>query len=234
MQEYLVTLQKELSQKLEMSRSVLSERIFADIVYDYDKGKTPSNERLQRILDLGLKDSLSDILRFCTQSLDKKITQLQNQFEVSVQSQEKDSNLLGNFHLHFDESLLKKTSLKIFHRIIKSVQQFGKNQKSELKVALDSDFEVGFLEFFEIIITQSKTLESKLTHNFQSSLNHLEATLRADLENKEKILENALKNSQQSTQEKSAKEALLAQNEIALEEALRYFKALQTYATQGE
>ncbi|TLD87012.1 dynamin family protein [Helicobacter sp. MIT 05-5294] len=233
LQDYLITLQKELNQKLEVSKSVLNERIFADIVYDYDKGKTPSNERLQNILDLGLKDALSDVLRFCTQSLDKKITQLQSQFESAMQSCEKDSNLLGNFHLHFDESFLKKTSLKLFWRIAKSAQKYGKNQKNELQVALNADFEVGFVEFFELIIKQSKALESKLIENFQSNLEALEASLKADLDNKAKILENALQNSKQSTQEKTQKEELLAQAQGAIEESLQCFKALQVYATQS-
>ncbi|WP_297810568.1 dynamin family protein [uncultured Helicobacter sp.] len=233
LQEYLVTLQKELNQQLETSKNILSERIFADIIYDYEKGKIPSYERLQRILDLGLKDVLSDILRFCTQSLDKKITQLQSQFEMYVEFQEKDSSLLGNFHLHFDESILKKTTLKILNRMIKSVKKFGKNQKIELKSALDLDFKDGFLEFFEIIIRQSKALESKLTENFQRFLNDLEAALKTDLENKERILQNALQTSQQSTQEKTEKEMLLTQNEVVLEESLQCFGALQDYATQG-
>ncbi|WP_416863795.1 dynamin family protein [Helicobacter ganmani] len=184
LQTYLETLQKELNQKLELSKNILSERIFADIVYDYDKGKTPSYERLQRILDLGLKDTLSDILRFCTQSLDKKITQLQSQFETQVQVGEKDSSILGNFHLHFDESLLRKTALKILKSITKSVQKFGKNQRSELKSALDLDFEAGFVEFFAMIITQNKALESKLTENFKNFLEDLETNLKMDLENK--------------------------------------------------
>ncbi|WP_301009245.1 dynamin family protein [Helicobacter sp. UBA3407] len=183
LQTYLETLQKELNQKLELSKNILSERIFADIVYDYDKGKTPSYERLQRILDLGLKDTLSDILRFCTQSLDKKITQLQSQFETQVQVGEKDSSILGNFHLHFDESLLRKTALKILKSITKSVQKFGKNQRSELKSALDLDFEAGFVEFFAMIITQNKALESKLTENFKNFLEDLETNLKMDLEN---------------------------------------------------
>lgn len=233
LQDYLATLQKELNQKLEVSKTILSERVFADIVYDYDKGKTPSKERLQRILDLGLKDTLSDVLRFCTQNLDKKITQLQSQFEIS-QSKEKDSSLLSNFHLYFDESILKKTSLKLFNRIIKSLQRFSKTQKNELKAALDLDFKEGFVEFFEIIIAQSKKLESKLTHNFQNFLEDLEKTLKTDLENQSLVLENALQNSKQSAQEKSQKEALLTQAQAALEEALQCFKAMQTYATQGE
>ncbi|WP_416860960.1 dynamin family protein [Helicobacter ganmani] len=233
LQTYLETLQKELNQKLELSKNILSERIFADIVYDYDKGKTPSYERLQRILDLGLKDTLSDILRFCIQSLDKKITQLQSQFETQVQVGEKDSSILGNFHLHFDESLLRKTALKILKSITKSVQKFGKNQRSELKSALDLDFEAGFVEFFAMIITQNKALESKLTENFKNFLEDLETNLKMDLENKAKILQNALQNSQNSAQEKSQKESLLNQNEAALEEALQSFKALQSYATRS-
>lgn len=233
LQTYLETLQKELNQKLELSKNILSERIFADIVYDYDKGKTPSYERLQRILDLGLKDTLSDILRFCTQSLDKKITQLQSQFETQMQVGEKDSSILGNFHLHFDESLLRKTALKILKSITKSVQKFGKNQRSELKSALDLDFEAGFVEFFAMIITQNKALESKLTENFKNFLEDLETNLKMDLENKAKILQNALQNSQNSAQEKSQKESLLNQNEAALEEALQSFKALQSYATRS-
>lgn len=233
LQTYLETLQKELNQKLELSKNVLSERIFADIVYDYDKGKTPSYERLQRILDLGLKDTLSDILRFCTQSLNKKIMQLQSQFETQAQGGEKDASILGNFHLHFDESLLRKTALKILKSITKSVQKFGKNQRSELKSALDLDFEAGFVDFFAMIITQNKALESKLTENFKNFLEDLEVNLKTDLENKARILQNALQNSQNSAQEKSQKESLLNQNEAALEEALQSFKALQSYATRS-
>ena len=233
LQDYLATLQKELNQKLENSQNLLSERIFADIVYDYEKGKTPSYERLQRILDLGLKDFLSDILRFCTQSLDKKITQLQSQFEALIEPQEKDSSTLGNFHLYFDESILKKTALKILNRIEKSVRKFGKNQKNELKSALDLDFKDGFLEFFEILIAQSKVLESKLTDNFKKLLEDLERTLKLDLDNKAKILENALHNSRQSAEEKAQKEALLTRYEKDLEESLQCFSALQDYATKG-
>ncbi|WP_301187613.1 hypothetical protein, partial [Helicobacter rodentium] len=183
--------------------------------------------------DLGLKDFLSDILRFCTQSLDKKITQIQSQFEALIEPQEKDSSALGNFHLYFDESILKKTALKILNRIEKSVRKFGKNQKNELKNALDLDFRDGFLEFFEILIAQSKVLESKLTDNFKKLLEDLERTLKSDLENKAKILENALHNSRQSAEEKTQKEALLMRYEKDLEESLQCFSALQDYATKG-
>lgn len=84
-----------------------------------------------------------------------------------------------------------------------------------------------------MIITQNKALESKLTENFKNFLEDLETNLKMDLENKAKILQNALQNSQNSAQEKSQKESLLNQNEAALEEALQSFKALQSYATRS-
>ena len=235
LQDFLNTLQNQLNQRLEEAKNVLSERVFAEITYDYEKGKTPSTERLEYILDLGLKDTLSDILRFSAQSLGKKITQLKSNFESLIESLntqlQDNQESAKNFNLYLNPVLLQKTKLKILNKILKTSKQFNKNQTSALKIALDSDFKEGFLEFIASLMQESQTLEQKYITHFTELLDSIQHHLNADLEAKDNILQHALSHLNTSEQEKQQREAILTQTLARLNTNLESLKALQHYAT---
>lgn len=235
LQDFLNTLQNQLNQRLEEAKNVLSERVFADIIYDYEKGKTPSSERLEYILDLGLKDTLSDILRFSTQSLSKKIAQLKSHFESlleSLNAQLQDNqDSAKNFNLYLNPTLLQKTKLKILNKILKTSKQFNKSQTNALKIALDSDFKEGFLDFITALMQESKTLEQKYITHFSALLDSIQNHLNADLEAKDNILQHALSHLNTSEKEKQQREKILTQTLAKLHTNLESLKALQHYAT---
>lgn len=228
---YLATLEKQSTQKLENAKNILSERIFDDIMYDYTKNKTPNKERLEYLLDLGLKDLLSEILRFSTQSLNKKITQLKEQFSAHLQSFSTQPLEFANFNLYCDSTSLERVKLQLVNGIAKQTQKFNKHQSIALKEAIDIEFSTSFKTFSKTLLTQNKTLENTLIQNFKDTLNAIRIQQEELLKEREASLQNALKNLTTSTQEKEQKLAQLTHTNNALNTALECYKNLQIYAT---
>ncbi len=233
LQEYLNTLQKQIQHKLQDAQNLLNERIFEDIIYEYEHNKIPTQERLEYLLDLSLKDILSDILRFCAQSLSKKIAQLQEQFTEHLHEL-KEGVALQGFNLYFNPTLLQKTKLKILHKIVKSAQSFNKNHTHELKNALELDFKESLSEFVAMLLQESHNLESKLILNFQDILDSIQTQLQDHLRSKEQSLQNALESLSISTEEKREREKVFLECERILGLGLESFKQLQHQATGGQ
>ncbi|TLD82376.1 hypothetical protein LS70_007135 [Helicobacter sp. MIT 11-5569] len=234
--EFSATLQNQLDQKLQNAQNLLNERVYADIIYEYEKGRIPSNERLEYLLDLGLKDLLSEILRFSAQSVEKKITQLSLQLQTHLESILKNDDEIvqkKDFNLHLNPILLQKTKAKILNRVIKTAKSFNKNKKDALKSTLETDFKEGFLEFISALIHQSNALENEYITHFEGLLNTAQQQLELDLKSKENILQNAINNLHSNTAQKQEREQTLKQMVHLLEENLQSLNALQYYTTRG-
>lgn len=233
LQEFSLTLQKQLQQKLHNAQDILGERVFSDIIYEYEKGKIPTKERMEYLLDFGLKDLLSEILRFCAQSLEKKISQLSLQF----QSQ---SIGLGealeqrNFNLVFNPTLLQKTKLKILQRILKSAKSFSKSKQDLLQIALQEDFQEGLLEFIQALHQESALVEDRYIAHFTHLLESAQQQLEQDLQARENILENALKHLHTTAGQKAQREEVLQEILACVKAQMQECLMLQDYATRGE
>lgn len=238
LKDFSTTLQNQLHQKLLNAQNILSERIFADIIYDYEKGKTPSKQRLEYLLDLGLKDLLSEILRFSKQSLEKKISQLSLQFQTYLEdialNNEGAALQNQNPNLCFNPTLLQKTKLKILTRVLKSAKTFSKNKKDSLKTSLEEDFKEGFLEFISALIDQSNAIEDQHIAYFTDLLDSIKTQLELDLQSKENILQNALKNLHANASQKEQKENTLREILELLKAQIKECEMLQYYATRGD
>ncbi|MBX7490819.1 dynamin family protein [Helicobacter turcicus] len=238
LKDFSTTLQNQLNQKLQNAQSILSERVFADIIYEYEKGRIPTNERLEYLLDLGLKDLLSEILRFSAQSLDKKISQLSLQFQTHLENIALSSNAETlqnkNFNLHLNPILLQKTKLKILNKVIKSAKSFNKNKQDALKNTLEADFKEGFLEFINALVCESNAVESQYITHFSNLLDSAQTQLELDLQSKENILQNALNNLHINATQKQQREQILRETSEFLNAQIKECQTLQYYVTRGE
>ena len=209
--------------------------MFADVVYDYEKGRIPSNERLEYLLELGLKDLLSEILRFSAQSLEKKISQLSLQLKTHLQNiTTNDNNTLQNkdFNLYLNSTLLQKTKLKILQRVIKTAKSFNKTKQNVFKSTLEEDFKEGFLEFIASLIHQSNVLEGKYIAYFEGILDVAQEQLELDLKSKENVLQNALNHLHTNTAQQRGE--ILSQAFRFLQVQMAECQMLQHYATREE
>ncbi|WP_104721536.1 dynamin family protein [Helicobacter mesocricetorum] len=227
MQEYLKSLKIFLTQKLEEAQNILIQRLFDDIMYDYQKNKIPSNERLENILNQGLKDFLVDILRQYQQNLAKKILQIQNKMQIL-----KDEQQLIKFH--WNESVLIKTKKQILNPIITQLPQYNKNQPSLLLEMLHSVFKVGFESFIEDILTQSYSLQDELILRFDNTLKDVFDAMSKDIATKDEILNKSLSENKFTQEQKALKHKEFNTLEELLDESLEIFRALQIYATRSK
>ncbi|MCI5969416.1 dynamin family protein [Helicobacter sp.] len=238
LKDFSATLQNQLHQKLQDAQQVLVQRLFADIIYEYERGKVPSTQRLEYLLDLGLKDSLSEILRFSTQSLEKKISQLTLQSQTHLENIGYSDNHTTlqkkNFNLHLNPTLLQKTKLKILNKTIQSTQAFNKNKQEALKNAIQRDFKEGFLEFITAIIAKSNALENQYIAHFTNLLDSAQQQLEWDLHSKEGVLQNALNHLNASTAQKQQREKILTETAKLLNAQIQECETLQDYATREQ
>lgn len=236
LKDFSMTLQNQLNQKLLDAQKLLSERIFADIIYEYQRGKIPTKQRLGYLLDLGLKDLLSEILRFSAQSLEKKISQFSLQFQAHLEgivlNDEEMVFQNKNFNLFFNPTLLQKTKLKILARVIKSAAAFNKNKEDSLKISLEEDFKEGFLEFIDALMKQSNLVKNQSITHFNDLLDSVKAQLELDLQSKENILQNALENLNINANQKEQKERILTEILEFLRVQIKECEMLQYYATR--
>lgn len=224
-QDYLHTLQNFLTQKLKEAQNILAQRIFDDIIYDFEKNKTPNLERLENILAQGLKDFLVDILRSYGQNLNKKITQIQSRFE----------NLNTNIphNLSFNQSNLNKTQKLIFSKLQTLIKNANKSQKNSLLLALQNLFIESFGDFENLILTQSKLLEENLIKGFQEALESIYLETKSLLDSKDEILQNALKQNDSKEIHKEEQQKILSAKHIQIQESLHCFDELKNFATRN-
>ena len=226
-EEYLKSLKVFLMQQLDEAQNVLIQRLFDDIMYDYQRNKAPDNARLENILNQGLKDFLVDILRQYQQSLTKKILQIQNKMQIVS-----DGGQLLKFHLN--ETMLIKTKKQILNAIIPKLLQYNKNQSSLLLEMLHLAFKVGFESFIEEIVAQSHTLQDELILTFDNALKSIFDEMNKNIATKDEILNKSLRENAITQEQKILKQKSFDTFEGLLEESLEIFRALQMYATRGK
>lgn len=236
LKDFSITLQNQLHQKLQKAQEVLGERVFSDIIYEYEKGKIPSKQRLEYLLDFGLKDTLSEILRFSAQSLIKKISQLFLQIQTYLENITLDNESITsqnkNFNLYLNPTLLQKTKLKILTRVLKSAETFNKNKQDALRLALQEDFQEGFLDFIESLMAESNEIKNKYITYFANLLDSSKEQLELDLQSKENILQSALSNLDLNTNQKKQREKILLEISEFLKAQIKECEMLQYYATR--
>ncbi|MDE5603605.1 MAG: dynamin family protein, partial [Helicobacter sp.] len=226
-EEYLKSLKVFLTQKLDEAQNILIQRLFDDIMYDYQKNKIPSKERLENILNQGLKDFLVDILRQYQQNLTKKLLQIQNKMQILS-----DERQLIKFH--WNETMLIKTKKQILNAITPKLSQYNKNQSNLLLEMLHLAFKLGFGSFIEEILTQSYSLQDELILAFDNALKSIFEEMNKNITTKDEILNKFLRENKITQEQKLLKQKSFDALEVLLEESLEIFRALQVYATRGK
>lgn len=220
-QEYLKSTKNTLTQKLNEAQNILIQRIFEDILYDYQKHSSPSKERIERILTQGLEDFLIDILRTYRQNLAQKISQLQNTLLPTLKAPQ--------IQLH--KSTITKTKIQILNHLNSLSLHSYKNQENKLKEALQQAFQNGFANFENTIYHQSQEIASAFLNDLKSSFEEIMQQSSQNLETKKQILQKSLDKSN-STQ-KQQKESQIMHSISSLKEIQILLQELQEYATRN-
>ena len=220
-QEYLKSTKNTLTQKLNEAQNILIQRIFEDILYDYQKHSSPSKERIERILTQGLEDFLIDILRTYRQNLAQKISQLQNTLLPTLK--------MPQMQLH--KSTITKTKIQILNHLNSLSLHSYKNQENKLKEALQQAFQNGFANFENTIYHQSQEIASAFLNDLKTSFEEMMQQSSQNLETKKQILQKSLDKSN-STQ-KQQKESQIMHSISSLKEIQILLQELQEYATRN-
>ncbi|MDY5616579.1 MAG: dynamin family protein [Helicobacter sp.] len=218
LQDYANTATNLLSQKLLEAQNILIERIFEDIMYDYNQNKTPSKERVEKILLQGLKDFLIDILRVYQYNFSQKISQLISQFTLN--------HSLKLSQIKLNETLILKVKIQILNHISL------KHKDTKLLNSLQNAFSLGFESFKESIYNQSKTIQSQLFLNLQNHFNEILEESELILQTKEKILQKSLEDSQNNSENKVKKEQEILALQEQIKNHLNQLQNIQEYATR--
>lgn len=219
LQDYSNTAKNLLSQKLLEAQNILIERIFEDIMYDHNRGKSPSKERIERILLQGLKDFLIEILRIYQHNFSQKISQLLDKLALNYRPQ--------ITQIPLNESMILKTKMQILNHI--PLEQ----KDSTLTKSLKNAFSIGFKAFKESLYQQSNAIENKLFSDFQNHLNALLEEENQALQAKEQILQKSLKDSANNSQNKAKREQEILTLTHQIATHLNTLQNLQEYATRS-
>lgn len=223
LKEYLETLQGFLLMQLKEAQDVLTQRVFDDICYDFEKGKSASLERIDGIISQGLKDYLIDILRQFRQKLDKKILQ------IKAKLQEENENLGANFAYGVNEKMLIKTKMLILAKLSKILKSYGKSQKNALKEAINATFLESFSLFSENIFKESKVLESAIVNAFQKKIEGVYAELEEKGKENKRILESALAQNSIGKENKEKEQMRLNAQNASLAQMIGRLEALKRF-----
>lgn len=224
LETFLQSAKNSLNQKLKNAKTILTKRIYDDILYDMEKNQTIQNNRLDRILELGLSDFLIDILRDSKKELSKKIDQIKLSFsEIAI-------NESSNINL--DKNLITKCKIQLLNEIQKITKKHNKNSKDSMFIELGRCFDSGFLSFEDEIIKQSKNFESKITQDFTQALENIINTHKKDEEEKQRTLQKIIQNSHNNNQEKEQRMIKIDSSQKCIKDALKLCTTLQQYTTK--
>lgn len=221
---FLQSAKNSLNQKLKNAKTILTKRIYDDILYDMEKNQTIQNNRLDRILEIGLSDFLIDILRDSKKELNKKIDQIKLSFS--------DISINENSNINFDKNLITKCKIQLLNEIQKITKKHNKNSKDSMFIELGGCFDSGFLSFEDEIIKQSKDFESKITQDFTQALENIINIHKKDEEEKQRTLQKIIQNSHNNNQEKEQRMIKIDSSHKCIKDALKLCTTLQQYTTK--
>lgn len=173
---------------LSKAATLIKDKVFNDILYDFERGAKPQAQAFCVMIEQGLKDCFADILREYKYKLSRKITQLKSDIapQDSMESSQSDAALPS---IHFQ---LKSSEITHILQTLESLPQALSPKPERLKANLDSLFKNIFESFDGLIKEKNAEIKTLFMTHFEQIAQHKKQEIEEEIRNKQESLESAL------------------------------------------
>ena len=176
---------------LSKAATLIKDKVFNDILYDFERGAKPQAQAFCVMIEQGLKDCFADILREYKYKLSRKITQLKSDIVPqdsinAIESSQSDAALPS---IHFQ---LKSSEIAHILQILESLPQALSPKPERLKANLDSLFKNIFESFDGLIKEKNAEIKTLFMTHFEQIAMQKKQKIEREIKNKQESLESAL------------------------------------------
>lgn len=175
---------------LSKAATLIKDKVFNDILYDFERGAKPQAQAFCVMIEQGLKDCFADILREYKYKLSRKITQLKSDIapQDSINAIESSqSDTLPSIHFQ-----LKSSEIAQILQILESLPQALSPKPERLKANLDSLFKNIFESFDGLIKEKNAEIKTLFMTHFEQIAMQKKQEIEKEIKNKQESLESAL------------------------------------------
>lgn len=175
---------------LSKAATLIKDKVFNDILYDFERGAKPQAQAFCVMIEQGLKDCFADILREYKYKLSRKITQLKSDIapQDSINAMESSqSDTLPSIHFQ-----LKSSEIAQILQTLESLPQALSPKPERLKANLDSLFKNIFESFDGLIKEKNAEIKTLFMTHFEQIAQHKKQEIEKEIKNKQESLESAL------------------------------------------
>lgn len=195
-ENFLQSMDNALQNSLQNAQSVLKDRIFSDIVYEYARGKRLDSSSACELSMITLKDSFADILREYQYKISAKISQL-NATQNFTQDSRLDSTLISlpelpNLRFSISNSDIAACEEIISSTLPKLINTHNLNTQNDLSLKLDKMFESSFSHFKLYINLQNDKLKSAFVAYFKDIASSYQSHIKGIIDSKQEAINKAL------------------------------------------
>ena len=175
---------------LSKAATLIKDKVFNDILYDFERGAKPQAQAFCVMIEQGLKDCFADILREYKYKLSRKITQLKSDIapQDSINAMESSqSDTLPSIHFQ-----LKSSEITHILQTLESLPQALSPKPERLKANLDSLFKNIFECFDGLIKEKNAEIKTLFMTHFEQIAMQKKQEIEEEIRNKQESLESAL------------------------------------------
>ncbi|TLD93031.1 ATP-binding protein [Helicobacter magdeburgensis] len=175
---------------LSKAATLIKDKVFNDILYDFEREAKPQAQAFCVMIEQGLKDCFADILREYKYKLSRKITQLKSDIvpQDSINAMESSqSDTLPSIHFQ-----LKSSEIAHILQTLESLPQALSPKPERLKANLDSLFKNIFESFDGLIKEKNAEIKTLFMTHFEQIAMQKKQEIEKEIKNKQESLESAL------------------------------------------
>lgn len=207
LKDFLHTLQTLSANTLSKAATLIKDKIFDDIIYDYKRGAKTESQNVHKMIELALKDCFADIGREYRYKLSKKITQLKG----AIASTEEEAKIPA---IHFqlknsDIAPIMQPLLTTLPSLIKSA-----SKEDNLRTSLEDVFSMLFSAFATLIDSKNQEISAIFLTHFDSITQSYKAHIESKIAQKEQSLQEAMQRRTQNSQSTQKEELDTQYNDI--------------------
>ena len=176
---------------LSKAATLIKDKVFNDILYDFERGAKPQAQAFCVMIEQGLKDCFADILREYKYKLSRKITQLKSDIapQDSINAMESSQSDAALPSIHFQ---LKSSEITHILQTLESLPQALSPKPERLKANLDSLFKNIFESFDGLIKEKNAEIKTLFMTHFEQIAMQKKQEIEKEIKNKQESLESAL------------------------------------------
>jgi len=210
LREYFQILHKYSKEKLINLKDIIKTRVMDDISYEIRKNKKlPKKQRIEYIVELGLKDGLIDLVRDYRYEFEKKMQDSSQIIKRSFKDDEsgkeyknQDFDSKEFFEQHFKSLVLFQNRAVMLEKIDSMIQKYAKNSLSKLDINLEKILQKNIDELEQMLNEKLEKTDEELLANFiEINLKRVKAK-EDEIKTKDNLLEQSMKSIKKSSRDK--------------------------------